>query len=217
MGHNAKDRARSAPGRDGENAWHQPLILREWRPYAMLGIRTKLFQLRHQKRAERQHQATLRALDESGKPAKQILFLCYGNICRSPVAEKLAKKLLPGLKAGSAGFYPTEGRTSPESLKTAARSLGADLSDWASRRVTSEMVRQADLVVLMDLYNFRDFRREFPAEESKAAFLGMFLDPPQLSITDPYDKPAEETLRILRQIEAGVAGLAQRLGSPSQT
>jgi protein-tyrosine phosphatase len=178
----------------------------------MLGIRTRLFQLRHRKRAERRHQATLRELERSGNPAKKILFLCSGNICRSPVAEKLAKKLLPGLKVGSAGFYPEEGRTSPEGLKSAAQSLGADLSDWASRRVTAEMVRQTDLVVLMDLYNFRDFRREFPAEENKVAFLGMFLDPPQLSITDPYDKPPEETLRILQQIEAGVAGLIQRLG-----
>lgn len=137
--------------------------------------------------------------------------MCYGNICRSPVAEKLAQRLLPESAVTSAGFYPEENRRSPENVQRAAETFGIDLSRWSSRQIDKAMVECADLVVLFDLRNFRDFRREFPNEQAKVVFLGLCLDPPQLNITDPYDKPADETLRIVKQIEAGVAGLARRI------
>ncbi len=73
------------------------------------------------------------------------------------------------------------------------------------------MVERADLVALFDLRNFRDFRREFPNAQAKVVFLGLCLDPPQLEITDPYNKPADETLRIVKQIEAAVARLARQI------
>lgn len=75
------------------------------------------------------------------------------------------------------------------------------------------MVRRADLVFLMDLQNFRDFRREFSSEQNKAVFLGLLLDPPQLMIPDPYDKAAAEIVRVIKQIEAGVAALAKHISS----
>jgi protein-tyrosine phosphatase len=161
--------------------------------------------------AERHHIETLRAWRDSGRPGRKILFLCYGNICRSPVAEKVAERLMPGMKIASAGFFPTEKRKTPGNVQSAAKSIGVDLSTWSSRRVDQEMVHSADLVVLLDLYNFRDYRREFPDDLNKVLFLGRFLDPPQLTITDPYDKSADETLRIIKLIEEGVAGLARQI------
>jgi protein-tyrosine phosphatase len=148
-----------------------------------------------------------------GKPIEKILFLCYGNICRSPMAEKLAMRLLPKLEVSSAGFYDTEGRSTPNEIQSAAKSLGINLSDWASKRVTRQMVQHADLVVLMDLCNFRDFRREFPGEQVNVLFLGMLLDPPQLGITDPYGKAPDEIGRILSEIEAGVTALAKQISA----
>jgi protein-tyrosine phosphatase len=163
--------------------------------------------------AERQHRETLSAVRRRGKAVEKILFLCYGNICRSPVAEKLAKRLLSSVEVSSAGFYDQEGRPAPDNVQYAAGSLGIDLTNWASRRVTGEMVRRVDLVVLMDLYNFRDFRREFPSDQDKVVFLGLLLEPPQLMIDDPCGKPWPEILGIITQIEKGVTELARRINS----
>ena len=122
-------------------------------------------------------------------------------------------RLLPKVEVSSAGFYDREGRSTPNEIQSAAKSLGINLSDWASKRVTREMVQHADLVVLMDLYNFRDFRREFSDEQTKVLFLGMLLDPPQLGITDPYGKAPDETARILSEIETSVKALATEISA----
>jgi protein-tyrosine-phosphatase len=119
---------------------------------------------------------------------------------------------MPGAEIASAGFYPAECRTAPAHVQSAARSIGVDLAGWSSRRVTLEMVSSADLVVLSDLNNFRDFRHNFPESQHKVLFLGLFLDPPQMAITDPYNRSAEETLRIVKLIEAAVTALARQLG-----
>src|SRR5262245_21977025 len=119
----------------------------------MLGIRTKLMRLRLAEPARRLHEQTLRALKESGNPPRSILFLCYGNICRSPVAEKLAERLLPSTSVSSAGFFPQENRSTPRNVQRAAESIGVDLSAWSSRQVSRELVSRADLVILLDLKN----------------------------------------------------------------
>lgn len=177
----------------------------------MLGIRSKLMRLLLAGPAARQHEKTLESLRESGKTPQTILFLCYGNICRSPVAEKLAQRLLASTLVTSAGFYPQERRATPENVQRAAQTIGVDLANWSSRRVNHDMVSRAELVVLLDLKNFRDFRREFPAELGKIALLGLFLEPPQINIMDPYGLPEKETLEIVRLIEAAVQKLARKI------
>ena len=176
----------------------------------MLGIRSKLMRLWFAEPARHQHARTLQSFRDSGKQPRNILFLCYGNICRSPVAEKLCQRLMPRADVTSAGFYPQERRTTPTNVQRAAQTIGVDLSAWSSRRVSQELVDRSDLVVLLDLRNFRDYRRAFPSNENKVSFLGLFLDPPQVDITDPYDKSDSETLGIMRLIETATRALARQ-------
>jgi protein-tyrosine phosphatase len=175
----------------------------------MLGIRTRLLHWWLESPARRQHARTLQALRDSGQSPQRVLFLCYGNICRSPAAEQFARRLMPGKTISSAGFYPEAHRPSPSNVQRAAQTLGIDLSSWSSRRADPAMVKGADLIVLHDLKNFLSFKNEFPDELGKVVFLGLFLDPPQISITDPYGKPDGETLAILRQIESAVQNMAR--------
>ena len=177
----------------------------------MLGIRTRLRRFLLEGPARRVHARTLQSFRDAGKPPQKILFLCYGNICRSPVAAKLGQRIMPAKTITSAGFYPEDNRQSPSNVQRAARALGLDLSSWASRRVDQEIVDAADLIVLHDLKNFRDFRRDFPNDLHKVVLLGMLLDPPQNDIPDPYGKPDGETLEILRQIESAVQKMAHVL------
>jgi len=117
---------------------------------------------------------------------------------------------MPQTRVTSAGFYPQENRPCPPNVQRAAQKIGTNLASWSSRLVTQEMVNDSDLIVLLDLKNYWRFRRAFPRGLHKIAFLGLFLDDPKLEIADPYGKPDEETLEIVRLIEAAATALARQ-------
>lgn len=145
-----------------------------------------------------------------GQIIKRILFLCRGNICRSPVAERMAKRRLLSCECSSAGFYPQAGRSSPVHLQQAASVFGIDLCNFKSRVVSENLVKGADIVILMDRDNLSIFCQRFPHHIGKVLLLGMFTEPTG-EIPDPYDANLIETIRILRKIESGIRDLEQHL------
>lgn len=166
--------------------------------------------------ARRVHQANLKNMVTGGRTLQRMLFLCYGNICRSPVAAALARRILPSAEISSAGFFAAEGRRSPDNIRWAAGQMGLDSSHWASRMVSDAMVEGADVIFVMDLYNFRDFRSRFRRHLHKVLLLGMFGDPPSVLVRDPYQKGPEETIRVLRQIELAIRQVASIFGEQSR-
>jgi protein-tyrosine-phosphatase/predicted ATP-grasp superfamily ATP-dependent carboligase len=124
-----------------------------------------------------------------GRQIDKVLVLCYGNICRSPLAAAFAARRYPGISFASAGFHRMAGRPSPEFVLAGAHSLGVDLTEHRSRRVDAEMIGEADLVLIMDERNYRLMREFFPCALDKTLFLGMLLSRPQLEIRDPYHNP----------------------------
>lgn len=148
-----------------------------------------------------------------------ILVICTGNICRSPMAEgilrdRLAKAGLEAIRVASAGtsgwdrFPPT-----PDAVRACAE-IGIDISDLRSKPVDSEMVRRADWILAMEPNHLRFLERAFPAAEKKAALLGKFHpEAPGVSVPDPYDRPffayEEARDRILRSVEGVVRALSK--------
>jgi protein-tyrosine-phosphatase/predicted ATP-grasp superfamily ATP-dependent carboligase len=163
------------------------------------------------RRAARLHRRNLARLRSRPQDARRVLFLCQGNICRSPLAERMARRIMPGWDFASAGFHPELGRPVPQVVQTIARSFEFDLSEAGSKEVTREAVDAADLVLVMDLGNLKTFTRLFPQARDKVLFLGMFAEPPG-EIPDPYDANFQQTLMILQKIEMGIAGLAEAFG-----
>jgi protein-tyrosine-phosphatase len=157
------------------------------------------------------HQRIRAALGRREKPIRNVLFLCYGNICRSPFAAALARARLPGLHFESAGFHRTTGRRTPPDFVTVASSLGVDVGRQRSQRVTAGMVDAADLVLVMDLENYRDLRSEFPGAIEKTTLLGLFAADPHIVIDDPWSVSEANLRRILSTIQASVEGLAAAL------
>ncbi|GAC1652207.1 MAG: hypothetical protein NVS9B15_12700 [Acidobacteriaceae bacterium] len=142
---------------------------------------------------------------------RSILFLCYGNICRSPFAEALAKKHMPGFAIASAGFYPKDGRSSPDFMRKAAQEFGVDLRSHRSQRVDEAMVGRHDLIIVMDRRNYRLLKQEFPRAVDKTLFLGMLDSPSRLEIADPYELPYEKALEVCEQIRVSVEQLRHKL------
>jgi len=158
-------------------------------------------------RLKRQHTRLKRTLVRAGSMPRNILFICYGNICRSPFAEVYAATKFPDVRVHSAGFHEHDGRSSPAHLVSAAAELGMDLIDHRSQRINASMVEEAGLILVMDLENFEALARAFPAAVAKTACLGSFVEGMPLEIEDPYLLSSERTIEILVQIMAGVDGI----------
>jgi len=159
------------------------------------------------RRLLQQHRALLRRLKAAGAPSK-IVFICYGNICRSPLAAALAEQRLNGVAIDSAGFHQHTGRSCPLKILRIGNAFGIDLSDHRSARVTQDQLANADLVIAMDLENLNCLRKEFPEMADRTTLLGLFGAPEALTIADPYLADEAATNRICEQIQAGVQGLA---------
>jgi protein-tyrosine-phosphatase/predicted ATP-grasp superfamily ATP-dependent carboligase len=157
------------------------------------------------------HRRAMRNLAQRTAPLKSLLFLCYGNICRSPVAEQLARIAFTNLEIESAGFYEREGRPSPQNIISAANRMGIDLVHCSSRCVTKQQIERADLIFVMDANNYSDLVRKYPKAASRTLLLGLFLEQPTVNIPDPYRASDEKTWEVVSQISRAINALACQL------
>lgn len=126
-----------------------------------------------------------------GKP-REILFLCYGNICRSPYAMQRwnAWKIerVDLAIALSSGFHENMCRETPLRFQSAARQRGVELKDHRSSCLDQELVDTADWIFAMDARNLQDLERKFPEALEKTLLLGAIGDEGGFLIPDPYGK-----------------------------
>ena len=146
----------------------------------------------------------------------RILFICHGNICRSPMAEFVMKDLVK--KAGlEAWFHIESAATSTEEIGNpvyppARRKLtehGIDCSGKTARRLTAADYADWDLLIGMDAANLRNMRRLFNGDENgKLRLLLDYTDRPG-EVADPwYTGDFEATWR---DVTAGCRGLLEQL------
>ena len=159
-------------------------------------------------RARRRHAAIVQALART-RPPSSMLFLCLGNLCRSPFAAAAAAPRLHGVAVSSAGFLRHDDRPSPARFVATARSFGVDLSTARARRVSAVQIADAELIVCMDLDNLSRLAAEFPDALGRSTLLGLFdpAGPPE--VRDPYALPEPETRVELQRMLAAIDALAR--------
>lgn len=135
--------------------------------------------------------------------AKRIVFVCKGNICRSPFAREYAKRLLPDCDVSSAGYHPIGNRKSPKEAVEAALEWGVDLSQWRSSLVNEEELRRAEAIVVFDEENWDTVRSIGPELHEKIVILGSLIGGP-VFIKDPYDKSKETFVSTYRNIAEAI-------------
>jgi protein-tyrosine-phosphatase len=145
--------------------------------------------------------------------ARRVLFICHGNIMRSAFAAAYLRQRAPAtldIEAASAGDYPRSGRPADPRMLDAARQWGVDLSGHRSRVVDAEMVRWADVILVMDRKN-REALRHLPDAAGKVHFLGL-LDPAaaRVEIGDPYCGDDRAAATVCESIVTAVDELANR-------
>jgi protein-tyrosine phosphatase len=135
-----------------------------------------------------------RAWSEGG----EVLFLCSGNIWRSPFAEAVVRVTQPDRRVRSAGFFPQPGRPSPpEAVALAAERWGIDLSEHRSAVVDGVAVAHAGAIFLFDAGNVLLLARRHPTALRRAHLVGA-LDPDgPLLIADPHIASREAQCAIL--------------------
>ena len=159
---------------------------------------------------KRRHAALLRHLRGHSVKIHRVLFICYGNICRSAFAERAGPTRWPAVEVESAGFHTKTGRASPIQAAEVARSLGIDLSNWSSRGLTEGQIDAADLIVLMDGHNLDSLKRVFPRAVHKATLLGLFNREGPIEIADPYNADEEQMREVFKDILRAMDALAEQ-------
>lgn len=141
------------------------------------------------------------------RPPRTVLFVCHGNICRSPYAQQLLQKRLPArvgdrLRVVSAGFTGPN-RASPPEARAQAGRCGLDLSPHRSQVLSAEVIGKSDLIFVMDVLQQRAICRRFGRSEKDVLILGD-LDPRPIdrrTIRDPVEQPEEVFAASYERIE----------------
>ena len=146
----------------------------------------------------------------------KVLFVCMGNICRSPTAQGVFEQLVEihGLSelvlVDSAGTHAYHvGEQPDQRAAQAAARRGIDMSSQRARRVSEADFDEFDLVVAMDRANYEDLGEVCPpGHESKLRlFLEFAPDVAEQEVPDPYYGGPGGFERVLDLVEAAAAGL----------
>lgn len=155
--------------------------------------------------------------------AKNILFVCYGNINRSALADHHLKKILsqrPGTPVvRSAGFHEETQRPADPVMTRVAAEGGVDLSSSRSKLLSRAMVEEADLIFGMEMKHLERIFETYPEAKSKT-FLLSAVTPDgavPLEIADPYHRDLADYEACFRQVTACTTAIADALGVGANT
>lgn len=153
-----------------------------------------------------------------------LLFVCQGNICRSPFAEKIAVKnhgqgnkcsfRSAGIRADASNFPPVE-------AVAAAETFGVDLRSHKTRPVDSDLLGSTDMVVSMEAWHHKYLLETYPEFSGRLFLLPLFdvkMDNPWdqysiYNIRDPYGKELAVFMECFRRIERCIGELARAVDS----
>lgn len=137
--------------------------------------------------------------------SKNILFVCYGNICRSPFAELYARQAYnSGYTISSSGFHAETDRQSPDQAIQVASEFGIDMASHRSSALNQELVSSADLIFIFDQKNQKAFEEHYPNALFKTRHIGYLLDEGPLEISDPYSGSQEDFRREYKRIVTAI-------------
>jgi RpiB/LacA/LacB family sugar-phosphate isomerase len=152
---------------------------------------------------------------------KTILFVCTGNICRSPMAEGLFRHAVKGrsdFRVFSAGVGAVEGLPPSDHAVRALQELGIDISNQRSRILTADLVEQATYIFGMTHHHADAIRLLYPHAAEKTFLLREFdetLDSYENDISDPIGGSYDVYLNCRDQIEQGIASMLKFIDQTS--
>jgi len=151
---------------------------------------------------------------------KTLLFICKGNICRSPFAERLARKMIldkgiEGVSVDSAGFEAVNSNMSPTEAVRSALRFGISLENHYAKALDFSMIKSADMVFVMEVAHKQHLAMSFPIDKDKIFLLPLFYTSPndrtssyiQFNVPDPYGQIEDKFTDCYSQIDRCLSGL----------
>lgn len=138
----------------------------------------------------------------------RIIFVCSGNICRSPLAQVMAKAMLDerNIPAAviSAGTLNLQGRPAASNSVAVAEEVGLDLEGHRSQGVNAGLMRMADYLVVMAPRHERELTRLDPSLATSIVRLWEYVDEDLEGIPDPVGKDIEAFRAMRERVEEGL-------------
>ena len=132
---------------------------------------------------------------------KSILVVCAGNICRSPTGEYLLKDKLvdSDIKVSSAGLTALVGKGAEATATNIALTNNIDMSDHKGRQLSSTLIAENDLILVMEERHLSDLLGQYPQARGKTFLLGKWID--DTEIPDPYRQSHEAFEHVYNLID----------------
>ena len=159
----------------------------------------KLVALGHQGLSRRRRSALMKRV----RSARSVLVVCSGNIVRSVWGELWLTRRLAGtgIAVGSAGVWARDGRRPHERVVAYAAEQGIDAGEHQATRLTKELMKEADLVLVMEAAHLVAIRNSFGRLARKAILTGALAEAGPLEIPDPVAGTDDELRAALRRLE----------------
>ncbi len=144
---------------------------------------------------------------------RKILFVCTGNICRSPFAEQYAHEIFKNLvSVSSSGFSIVPGRKCPVTALEVARDFGINLSNHVTKPLSNSLLEDAGIVFVFDVSGYNQLMNDYPRMKSRLCYLGAFLENGTVVIDDPIGRGTEGFRKAYQDIADAVLRLSAYLG-----
>jgi len=147
-----------------------------------------------------------------------LLFVCTGNTCRSVMAQGLLQKIwsqLPRknveLQVSSAGIGAIEGMKASEEALIVLAEEGIDLRMHSSRRITGDLVKKADIILVMTCGHKDMLCNLYPQAKEKIWLLNEFAGVNGKDIPDPIGMGLEFYRRVAAEIKKAVEKIVEKL------
>nr|SCA96169.1 protein tyrosine phosphatase [Klebsiella pneumoniae] len=138
-----------------------------------------------------------------------ILVICTGNICRSPIAERLLRKAMPAKIIDSAGVGALVDKPADASAQRVSKKYGLSLDGHKGRQFTGSLGRNYQLILVMEQQQLEQVSRIAPEARGKTMLLGHWLGGKE--IPDPYKKSDEAFESVFQLINRACNEWAAKL------
>ncbi len=142
-----------------------------------------------------------------------VLFICTGNTCRSPMAEAMLMNMVPDYQVKSAGIFANEASTTNGNTVKVLNEHHIKI-DHQVQQVTHDLIQWADIVLTMTLNHKQVLVRQYEQHKNKMytliEYVGNHKDEQYLDINDPYGGEISDYQRVFNELHTYITAFVEK-------